>query len=75
MLPIVFREQWTTPDIGKAIWDFPGSPVVKNPRAIAEDTGYIPGPEDSTCLRATNSMHHNYQDCALEPMNHNYWSP
>ena len=45
MLHIVFREQWTTPDIEKAIWDFPRSPMVKNPRAIAEDTGSMPGPE------------------------------
>ena len=24
--------------------DFPGGPVVKNPPANAEDTGFIPGP-------------------------------
>ena len=27
--------------------DFPGGPVVKNPRANAEDTGSIPGPGSS----------------------------
>ena len=33
------------------------------------------GWEDSTCLRATKPMHHNYWACALEPVSHNYWRP
>ena len=39
--------------------DFLGGPVVKNPPVNAEDTGSIPGLEDSTCNRATKAMHHN----------------
>jgi len=31
--------------------------------------------EDSTCLRATKPMHHNYWACALEAMSHNHQSP
>ena len=29
-------------------------------------------PEDPTCCRATEPVSHNYQDCTLEPMSHNY---
>ena len=35
-------------------WGFPGGSVVKNPPANAEDTGSIPDPGRSTCLRAAN---------------------
>ena len=30
--------------------------------------------EDSTCLRATKPVCHNYWACALEPASHNYWA-
>ena len=30
--------------------------------------------EDSTCCRATNTMHHNYWACVLEPRNLSYWA-
>ena len=28
----------------KGLWDFPGSPLVKNPLSNARDTGSVPGP-------------------------------
>ena len=31
--------------------------------------------EDPTCCGATKPVYHNYRACALEPVNHNYWSP
>ena len=31
-------------DFERPFWDFPGSPVVKNPSANAEDTNSFPGP-------------------------------
>ena len=31
--------------------------------------------EDTTCHGATKTVHHNYWDCTLEPVCHNYWSP
>ena len=30
--------------------------------------------ENSTCLGATNPMHHNYWACTLEHTSHNYWA-
>ena len=54
--------------------DFLGGPVVKNPPVNAEDTGSIPGLEDSTCNRATKAMHHNWawapRACALQQGSH-----
>ena len=38
--------------IKKKIWDFTGGAVVKNPPAIAADTGSIPGPGKSHMLRS-----------------------
>ena len=54
--------------------DFPGGTVGKNPPANAGDTDSIPGWEDSTCLRATNPMSHNYWARALQPSSWNYWA-
>ena len=34
----------------------PGGLVIKNPPANAGDKGSIPGPEDSTCCRATKTI-------------------
>ena len=31
--------------------------------------------EDPTCRGATKPVRHNYRACALEPVNHSYWSP
>ena len=30
--------------------------------------------EDPTCRGATQTMHHNYWACTLEPASHNYWA-
>ena len=47
----------------------PGGPAVNNPPANAGDTSSIPGPEDPTCHRATEPMHHNcWSPHALKPM-------
>ena len=40
--------------------DFPGSPVVENLPANAGDMGWIPSPGDSTCLKTTKPLCHNY---------------
>ena len=45
------------------IGDFPGDPVVKNPPANAEDTGWIPGLKDFIWCKAAKLVH-------LEPMRH-----
>ena len=42
------------------ILDFPGGPVVENPPANAEGTGSVLVWEDSTCLRGTKPICHNY---------------
>ena len=48
--------------------DFPGGPVVKNPRASAGGMGSIPSPRRSHMLvgATEESMHHNYWDHALQ---------
>ena len=51
---------------------FPGSSVVRNPPANADDTGSIPGLE--RCHRAAKPVHHNDWACALEPGSPNYQS-
>ena len=51
-------------------WVFPDDPVAKNQPCNAEDTGSIPGREDSTCHGATKLVCRNYQVCTLEPENH-----
>ena len=38
---------------------FPGGLVVESLPDNAEDTGFLPGWEDSTCCAATNPMGHN----------------
>ena len=40
--------------------DFPAGTLGKNPPTNAGGAGSIPGWEDSTCLRVTNPMSHNY---------------
>ena len=40
--------------------DSHGGIMDKNLPANEEDVGSIPGPEDSTCLRVTNTWCHNY---------------
>lgn len=52
----------------------------KNPPANTGDTGSIRGPEDSTCLKATKAIQHNYWVWDLEPTTTeseycNCWSP
>lgn len=42
----------------KDLRDFPGGRVNKSPPASAEDMGFIPGPEHSTCSWATKPVHH-----------------
>ena len=62
------------------VWDFPSDAVDKNLPASSGDRDLIPGPEHSTCHRATKPMCHNCWVWALEPKCHNYrslgtWSP
>lgn len=56
------------------VWDFPSDAVDKNLPAHSGDRDLIPGPEHSTCHRATKPMDHRYWLQAPEPMCHNYQS-
>ena len=55
--------------------DFSSGPVVKNPPVNAGDMGLNLLWEDYTCHGATKPGLPNYWACAVEPVNHNYWSP
>ena len=46
----------------------PSGSVVKNPSVSAGDAGRSLVHEDATCFGAAKPMHHNYQACALEPV-------
>ena len=50
------------------LWGFSGGPAVKNLPANAEDTGLIPGPEQSHRLQVTKPGGHDYRACVLEPV-------
>ena len=53
---------------------FPGGPVVKSLLATQGLLVQSLVQEDPTCSGATKLMHHNYWNCALEPISWNYWS-
>ena len=53
---------------------FPGGPVVKSLLATQGLLVQSLVQEDPTCSGATKLMHHNYWNCALEPISRNYWS-
>ena len=52
-------------------WGFPGSSVVRNQPANAEDTGLIPDLRRSHMPQSNYPMHHNSSVCALEPGSRN----
>ena len=55
----------------RSVKGFPGGSVVKNACQCRRRRCQ----KDPTCCRATKSMRHSYWAWALEPENHNYWSP
>ena len=63
--------------------DLPGGTVVKNPPAIAGDTGSSPGPgrfhmlqSNEACVPQLLSLHSRaHKPQLLKPACHNYWSP
>ena len=57
----------------KHLVDFPGGPVVEQPRAKARVMGLIPGPGDPTCCGSSKPVHHNCWAYVLEPKSRNCW--
>ena len=54
-------------------WGFPSSSVLRSPLCVKETQVQSLVQENSTGLRATKPMCHNYWACAPEPRSHNYW--
>ena len=55
----------------KSLWDFPHSPVVKNPPTNAGDTSSVQVWKDPTCCRATKPAYHKRRHCKEKPTHHN----